>query len=97
MKDKIKRIAQLLFDNAEYFADELAKTDNCRSLSVDFFDYKLSGSKKVAMWINGTNIECIQLEEGQVVIERIRETYKHVNENCGETPMPEPQATRESL
>ncbi len=97
MKDKIKRMGQLLFDNADFFAEELAKTDSCRSLTVDFLDYKLSDCKKVAMWINGTNIECIHLEDNQVVIERIRETYKRVNEDSGETPMPEPKATREKL
>lgn len=96
MKDKIKRIAQMLFDNAEYFAEELAKTDSFRHLGCDFYNHK-TGTKSVRFWITTGGDVCIKLDDSQIRMPRIRAVFKQIDEDSGVEPLPEPEKIREEL
>ena len=97
MKDQIKRMAQLLFDNAEYIADELGKGDLFRSLHIEFNDHKTGeSSKQVSVWVNSEG-ECHRLDDEFAEIDNIKRTWDTVNINTGEIPRPEPIETRGKL
>lgn len=97
MKEHIKRMAQLLFDNAEYIADELGKGNKFRSLHVEFNDHKTGeGSKNTGVWVNCES-ECYHLEDGFDTIDDIKRTWETIDINTGEISRPEPIETRDKL
>lgn len=96
MKDDIKRMAQLLFDNAEFIALEL-KGDgkHYRSLAVQFMDF--SSCDKIALTIYDERTTTMKLEGRRIHIVALKSIFHRLNEEVGIIADPEPVEIRESL
>ena len=98
MKNEIKRMAQLLFDNAAFFARELKRTKNYRAIKVDFSHHKKPGdTKKVEFLLYDEKGKFETLEDEQIGIARIKELAKKMNRDTGALPHPKKIKIRESL
>ena len=97
--NKIKRVAQFLFDNATMIVDELAKTDNYRSLNVSFGMFKTDGSKDLAFdltFYDSTQTH-IHLKGERICLHKFKQICKQVNEDTGCESLPEPEKLRAKL
>ena len=98
MEATIKRIAQLMFDNAEYLAAELKRTDNFRTIHFDFCQHKCDkGNAKTNFYFYDDKGGMPSLESEQIEIGRIKEIVFRLNQDVGAIPLSEPTKIREKL
>ena len=96
--DKIKRIGQFLFDNAETIEAELAKTENYRSMTISFNMFKLSYHKMgvtLSMYDEMPYLE--YLKDDDICSEKFKQLCNQTNEDVGFAPLPEPVKLRDKL
>jgi hypothetical protein len=99
MKDDIKRMAQFLFDNAEFLAGFLARSDNYRSLTVSFDHHKGDTGRKISDFglYDAAGKVHEKLEGRAVRIGRVRELVCRLDEDTRTVPLPEQDKIRDSL
>ena len=99
MKDKIKLMAQFLWDNADYIAEQLEMSDKYRSISVEFTSCKPRSVARQRTMLSIYDERCYPryLKGTKIHIDAFKALCTTMNIEVGETPELEPQAIRESL
>ncbi len=100
MEAEIKRIAQLLFDNADTIAEWLNETQLYRMISIQFNHHKHADSqdsKNVEFAASGEGLDYEKLSGEYVEIESIKQLFKKHNITIGTEQLPKPIVTREKL
>ena len=95
MKDKIKRVAQLLFDNAEFIDGHLSKSSHYRTLHVEFMSF--SDSERVILRIYDEKATMHDLDGDDIHIDNLKSICTALDHASGEIPTPEPVEIRDSL
>lgn len=96
MKDKIKRVAQFLFDNAEFVGEQITKSKKHRSVDIGFSSYP-DGTGRVAMATYSEKSGINTLVGDHINIEEFTQLFEMINFKDKLTPMPEPEEIREKL
>ncbi len=97
--DKIKRVAQFLFDNAVTIETELAKTENYRSIGIHLNMFKTDNAKnlEVEMNVYDSSQGQHQLRGDAICLYKFKQLFKQINEDCGQAPLPKPAKLRDKL
>jgi len=99
MRDKIKRVAQFLFDNAEFISETLAESDKFRALSVEIHHHKSGNgdTKSVELSIYDERCSHYKLKDDLIGAERFALVCEAMNIEVGEIKPPSQVDLRESL
>ena len=98
--DKIREMAQLLFDNADYLAEELTRRkDKYRyfQLSLDAHNATSPDELATSVWMGDEGQSVDHIEGEYVEIETIKRKWLDVNHSLGLMGKPEPIKTRKKL
>jgi hypothetical protein len=97
MEAKIKRMAQLMFDNAKYLSDELTKGDVYRYFDIQFQAHNATGTMDICIWMGAEGKVIDFLTNDFAEIDTIKRKWIDVNEALSVSPLPKPIETRENL
>ncbi len=99
-EEKIKRLGQFLFDNAEFIAAELQKSEHYRSLAISCHMFKggdHSRDMETRLTIYDERTHHHRLEGPAICLDRLKQIWRQVNEDTEVEPMPEPEKVRDKL
>ncbi len=97
---KIKRIAQLLFDNAEMIVEELSKTPNYRALNIQLNMFKslnVTAEVNLTFTIYDGTTSHYHLEDDAICLPECQQLFVQLNKEAGLIPLPKPVKVREKL
>ena len=96
MENEIKRMAQFLFDNADFIASQMEMTERYRSISLQMTHFK-KDSKSTTFGIYDENSTHHQLEGDFISIENFKSKCIDMNRRTGDIESPAPVEIRENL
>jgi len=99
MKNDIKRTAQFLFDNAEFIAEELERSDNYRVLEIGFrlFKHGDGNHQEIELRLYDDTDGGRTLTNDDIRIERFEILCRQIDEATGVIPKPENTKVRDKL
>ena len=97
---EIKRLAQMMFDNADYFATQLSKSDNYRWLHIHLDCHKNHGGDETlcsTVWM-GDEKKHVGFIKGEVIeIETLKREWQSIDQAVGAEPLPKSIEIRTKL
>ncbi len=98
IEDNIKRMAQLLFDNAKTISQELTKSENYRALSLQFDVFKHQVVElKTTLYIYDSTSCHYFLYDKYISPEGLEGHFCRMNIDTGISPLPKPTKLRDKL